>query len=108
MVDAWVWGDRLWGARGDGEGGEEDADEGEDGGCDEEAEHPERCDAGDGEGVGDVGRQGDYFVSIGPYSSVDLVYILVAPESNSLRRILTGLNQYNVSGSEQCVMPSLE
>lgn len=59
LVEGWIWGDGLWGARGDGEGGKKDADEGEDGGCDEEAEHPKRSDAGDGEGVGDVGRQGD-------------------------------------------------
>lgn len=35
------------------------------------------------------------------------IHVRVAPASNSLNMISIGLNQYNVFGSEQLVIPSL-
>lgn len=94
LIDGWVGRDGLGRPRGDSQGGEKDKDEGEDGGDDEETEHPVRGHAGDLESIGDVCGEGDCrAVSIESDRMWAGMYILVAPESNSLRRIFNGLNQ---------------
>lgn len=94
LVNGWVGRDGLGRPRGDSQGGEKDEDEGEDGGNDEETEHPVRGHAGDLESIGDVCGEGNFrAVSIGINRIWPGMYILVAPESNSLRRIFNGLNQ---------------
>lgn len=67
LIDGRVGRDGLGRARGDSQGGEKDEDEGEDGGNDEETEHPVRGHAGDLEGIGDVCGEGNcrVMVSIG-------------------------------------------
>ena len=94
MIDGWVGRNGLRRPRGDGQGREKDEDEGEDGGNNEETEHPMRGHAGDLESIGDVCGESDFrAVSIGLDRTWAGMYILVAPESNSLRRIFNGLNQ---------------
>lgn len=53
-------GDALRGTRRDGQRGEEDEHKGQHGGGDEETEHPVGGDAGDLEGIADVGGESDW------------------------------------------------
>lgn len=64
LVQGRVTRERLGRPRGNGEWRQEDEDKGEDGGCDEEAEHPVGCDLGDSERIRNVcGESNCRFVS---------------------------------------------